>query len=245
MRGRSGSTKEEVGEVDCFQSAVFHVLFSASLSILAGILITLLAFLAAYWQQSMSLYALSLMALIDTCTSVLVLVFCLQKQLPAAATTHLVKGSLIKTEEDIYIEQKYTYYVGIIMSLMALILLVNSLETMIEGGTPIYDNALTIRFSQLASSLGALFAFVLAFYKYYVAIVIESSLLLADAMSSFCAGLASIVAIFVSMFSLLWWMDGVAGTIVALYTLYSACITMMNAKVSDILLSLFFKCVCL
>ncbi len=59
---------------DC-QSPLFHCIVSAYLSIIIGAFLTVLSFLSAWSLHSMSMYALSLMAFIDTAGSVIVVYF--------------------------------------------------------------------------------------------------------------------------------------------------------------------------
>jgi hypothetical protein len=54
-----------------------------------------------------------------------------------------------------------------------------------------------------------------------------------DAVSSFCAGLASLAALIVtSNPHFAWWKDGFVGLLVAIYTLYSGLYTILSARVS-------------
>lgn len=66
-------------------------------------------------------------------------------------------------------------------------------------------------------------------------IVLTLSLsVITDAISSFCTGLASLVSLIVTYVNdFMWWFDGTAGLLIAVYTLYSGVLTMINARVSE------------
>jgi uncharacterized membrane protein HdeD (DUF308 family) len=92
-------------------SARIHALFAAWVSVIFGFTITVMAFYSAQSLDIMSLYALSLMAAIDTVSSVLVIIFWQE---------HDSESNL--TASDSKHEQKYTFWVGVMMIIMGLIL---------------------------------------------------------------------------------------------------------------------------
>lgn len=82
------------------------------------------------------------------------------------------------------------------------------------------------------SILGASSGLLLGWYKFFIARSLHSSLVYADAISSFCAGLASLVALVIAENrGLAWWADAVAGLLVACYTLYQGYNTIINSTV--------------
>lgn len=95
----------------------FHALLAAWLSVVIGGAITVLAFLSAHAEKSMSLYALSLMSAVDTSSSVLVIVF-----------WHSHNGQSSLSSQQSKQEQKYTYSIGVMMIIMGLMLLIDRFE---------------------------------------------------------------------------------------------------------------------
>lgn len=73
----------------------------------------------------------------------------------------------------------------------------------------------------------------LGWYKYFIARALNSALVYADALSSLCAGLASLVALVVAQNrAMAWWADATAGSLVACYTLYQGYLTVIKSIVS-------------
>jgi hypothetical protein len=73
----------------------------------------------------------------------------------------------------------------------------------------------------------------LGWYKYFIARALNSALVYADALSSLCAGLASLVALVVAEDrAMAWWADAMAGSLVACYTLYQGYLTVIKSIVS-------------
>lgn len=88
-----------------------QALVAAWVSVLIGCVITLLAFYSGFLLDVMSLYALSIMSAVDTISSILVIVFWQKHQTELDLTTEQSKK-----------EQKYTYWVGIMMIIMGILL---------------------------------------------------------------------------------------------------------------------------
>lgn len=73
----------------------------------------------------------------------------------------------------------------------------------------------------------------LGYYKHIVGAILDSSVISADAISSFCSGVTSAAALLVIFInSEFWWADSAAGFATALYTLYSGVSTIVSARVS-------------
>lgn len=73
---------------------------------------------------------------------------------------------------------------------------------------------------------GAVASSTLCVYKYYVGKKLGSPAIVADAVSTLCAALTSLVAFLVT-FSDTWWLDGVTGLCVAFFTLYNGTSTLI------------------
>lgn len=84
------------------------------------------------------------------------------------------------------------------------------------------------------STLGVGSGLLLGWYKYFIARALNSALVYADALSSLCAGLASLVALVVAQDrAMAWWADATAGSLVACYTLYQGYLTVIKSIVSS------------
>lgn len=107
------------------------------------------------------------------------------------------------------------------------------MKTLIFKDRPYFTNS----FSELGiaiSILGVFSGLILGWYKVFIANALNSSLVYADAISSLCAGFASLLALFIAGdHSLVWWADAGTGSIVAAYTLYQGYNTINKSKVSS------------
>lgn len=112
-----------------------------------------------------------------------------------------------------------------------IIVLENSLKTVIYKDITSFTNAFDI-LGEVISILGTFSGLLLGWYKFFIAKELDSALVYADATSSICAGLASLVALVISEDqSLQWWVDGASGLVVAVYTLYQGAWTMNKSSV--------------
>ncbi len=89
-----------------------HALIAAWLSVFSGLAVTLLSLLSAIAENSMSLYALSLLAAVDTATSFFVIVFW---QGQSNDDNRNMKMRII--------EQRYTSIIGTMMIFMGVLLI--------------------------------------------------------------------------------------------------------------------------
>jgi uncharacterized membrane protein len=200
-------------------SARIHALVAAWMSVVIGCAITVLAFYSARSLDIMSLYALSLMSAIDTVSSILVVIFWQEHDSESNLTTSQSKQ-----------EQKYTFWVGIMMMIMGLMLLGDSLKTLIFKDRPYFTNSFS-KLGVVISTLGVFSGLLLGWYKVVIARALNSSLVYADAVSSLCAGLASLLALIIAGDqTLVWWADAGAGSLVATYTFYQGYITIIKSK---------------
>lgn len=192
----------------------FHAVLSAYLSIAAGIVEASLSILAGHQEISMSLYGIALMAIVDVTGSVLVLMMwqC---------------GSLERKYTERIREMRYSIFIGIMMLLLGCFLVADSIKNLYEHDSP---DGNTIK-----GDIGAIFGFTcgsfLFCYKYFVSLVLDSPVIMADSISSLCSALTSLAAIMVIfVHNKIWWSDSMAGFTAALYTLYSGLETIISAN---------------
>lgn len=203
----------------CFPARM-QALFAAWVSVLIGCVITLLAFYSGFLLDVMSLYALSIMSAVDTVSSILVIIFWQQHQTELDLTTEQCKK-----------EQKYTYWVGIMMITMGALLFGDSVKSLYTHGHPYFTNSIFSTLGIVISGLGAISGLLLGWYKFFIAKALRSPLVYADGISSLCAGLASLVAFIIAEDqSLAWWTDAAAGTVIAVYTIYQGYRTAVNSS---------------
>lgn len=86
-----------------------HALIAAWTSVFAGLILASLSFLSAHEENSMSLYAICLLSLVDTATSVMVILFW-QVQEDMRSISNSIK------------EHRYTYVIGVLMIFMGIML---------------------------------------------------------------------------------------------------------------------------
>jgi divalent metal cation (Fe/Co/Zn/Cd) transporter len=266
----------------------FHCIFSAYVSIAIGITITVLSFSSAWSEHRMSMYAMALLALIDTVGSVLVVYFYSQQP---ATSEHALKSSsysysyhrmgdgLLDVSNDEVAseavphlqEQQFTLAIGVLMVVMSALLVVHSAKSLLDGSVASENT-----WKSLMISVGGVLGGIgLALYKYFVAKAAHSSIVMAgtviiaqtrvylfhslcvslthihmltnccrgyriDAISSFSTGLASVVSVFVLFLpDSMWWFDGSAGLVIALYTLSSGAVTIYNSNVNPLTLIMY------
>jgi len=94
------------------RSARCHALLSAYLSIAAGITITILAIIAATQENSMSLYGVAFMAMIDSTGSVLVLMI-----YQSVCSSVDLNGNQQHRREA-----QYSFLIGILMLILGVVL---------------------------------------------------------------------------------------------------------------------------
>eukprot|EP01036_Dinobryon_divergens_P033474 gene33474-43260_t len=164
------------------------------------------------------------MAIVDITGSILVLIFW-QGNGSSAGTD--------RESPDKIRELQFSYVIGSLMMLLGIFLILDSVSNLVEGKSP-HDSVDSVDAESSISIFGTTVGFILAIYKYNIGKELDSPVIMADSLSSFCAGLASFVALVVSYNShLVWWLDGFCGLLVAFYTLYSGATTMMSSSLEQ------------
>ena len=92
-----------------FFSGKFHAVFSAYLSIFAGIIEAFFSTILGHAELSMSLYGIALMAIVDITGSVLVLMI-------------WQKYDSDRNKEKKILEARYSYIIGVLMMILGLFL---------------------------------------------------------------------------------------------------------------------------
>ena len=92
----------------------FHAIFSAYLSILAGIAEAVLSVMAGYQEESMSLYGIALMAFVDIAGSILVLLLW--------QCSNAVYGS-DRPKSERFKEMRYSIIIGYLMIALGVFLM--------------------------------------------------------------------------------------------------------------------------
>lgn len=203
-------------------NARFHAILSGYLSIVAGILETSFSLFDGYQEFSMSLFGIALMAFVDITGSVLVLIFW-QCTNVTKLTEHRQAGDRIR-------EMNYSLIIGYLMVSLGVFLLVASMRSLSLRDEPKDSNlGLPIALFGASSGLG------LATYKYYVGKALDSPVVIADSVSSFCTGLVSCAALLVALVGHnVWWADSVTGFAAGLYTFYSGITTIYDSRMEKI-----------
>jgi hypothetical protein len=162
----------------------------------------------------MSLYGIALMAIVDVTGSVLVLMMwqC---------------GSNDRKFSERIREMRYSIFIGAMMVLLGLFLVIDSIKNLFNHDSP---DGNTVK-GDIGAIFGVTCGLFLFAYKYYVSIVLDSPVIMADSISSLCSGLTSLAAIMVIfVHNKIWWSDSMAGFTTALYTLYSGLDTIISAN---------------
>jgi len=198
-----------------------HAVISAYLSILAGLLEVGLSLYVGHNEKSMSVYSIALMAIVDVSGSILVLSLW-QFSGPA--------GLRLMSERKR--EMHYSVCIGAMMCFLAIFLLADSFQRLLKRATT-KDTTWGI----VDGIIGSCFGIGLAVYKWSVGKSLDSPVVIADAVSSFCGGMTSCLALLVVFVDdNFWWSDSTAGFTSALYTLYSGVTTVLtsNAELSKL-----------
>jgi zinc transporter ZupT len=198
-----------------------HAVISAYLSILAGLLEVGLSLYVGHNEKSMSVYSIALMAIVDVSGSILVLSLW-QFSGPA--------GLRLMSERKR--EMHYSVCIGAMMCFLAIFLLADSFQRLLKRATT-KDTTWGI----VDGIIGTCFGIGLAVYKWAVGKSLDSPVVIADAVSSFCGGMTSCLALLVVFVDdNFWWSDSTAGFTSALYTLYSGVSTVLtsNAELSKL-----------
>lgn len=204
----------------CFcaeKTATKHAVISAYLSILAGVWELGLSIWAGSAEKSMSVYGIGIMAAVDIAGSVLVL---------ALWQCGSVEGMRLLSERRR--EMHYSMCIGAMMIFLGMFLIVDSLQRFMHRSTMSQS-----KLGLIDGLTGTVFGVGLATYKYYVGKSLDSPVVLADAVSSFCGGMASCLSLLVFLIDdAVWWSDSTAGFTSAFYTFYSGITTVISANVS-------------
>lgn len=205
---------------DISERPIYHALVSAYMSIILGITEAILAIYTGHADISMALYGIALMAIVDVTGSVLV-VF-----MYYGMSNEVVHNPDKKTKE-----LRYSQAIGVLMILLGLFLVADSASDLEQKDSPQDAGTIGSALQVITSVYGALGSLSMAAYKYKVGKALHSSVVLADSISSFCAGLASVASLVVAIDNnSIWWLDGVTGMMVACYTLYSGVVTIWSAS---------------
>mmetsp|Transcript_2192 Transcript_2192/g.3005 ORF Transcript_2192/g.3005 Transcript_2192/m.3005 type:complete len:310 (-) Transcript_2192:383-1312(-) len=183
-----------------------HALYSAYLSILAGMLEVYLSVLAGQDDGSESVFGVAAMALIDTSGSALV-VWRWQFASPDLKPTDLAK-----------IEARCSIFIGFGMLVSVAMLLTSSFDSLVLHETP--DGETEVFEVSIYTAAMSIFLFI---YKQHVGHVLNSMVVLSDARSSLCAGLVALAVILSEgLQQLIWFADDVMGIMLSFYILYQA-----------------------
>lgn len=145
-------------------SGQFHALASAYLSVVCGVILAVFSFIIASSESSLSLFALCILAIIDIATSTLVIIYWQGNY----------KVTERKPQQSIQ-EHRYTTLIGMMMIMMGLLLFGNSLKTLIYKQRPAFDAESSFNFN--TSLFGTVTSLVLALYKYFVSVSLDSPLI--------------------------------------------------------------------
>lgn len=237
------------------KSAIFHTVLSAYLSIIAGLIEAGLSLYSGHAEISMSLYGIALMAIVDITGSVLVLKMwqCgsisderLISERRQEMYYSIVIGTLMVVLGFFLIVDRFLHE-SHVSFLKFLLFVWISLKNFTSKESP--DDQSWI--GTVVTIFGSICGLSLAAYKYAVGVALDSPVVIAgdrffliskcnwlwflfhkDSVSSLCSGLTSLTALVVVLIDdRLWWSDSSAGFTAALYTLYSGCSTVLNARV--------------
>ena len=199
------------------KSASKHAVVSAYLSIAAGIWELSLSVWVGHAEKSMSVYGIGIMAFVDIAGSILVL---------SLWQCGAPEGMRLLSERRR--EMLYSGCIGAMMIFLGLFLLADSLQRFLHHST-----IKQTTFGLIDGVSGTVFGVGLATYKYYVGKSLDSPVVLADAVSSFCGGMASCLSLvgFLNDHEV-WWSESKAGFTSAFYTFYSGITTVISANVS-------------
>ena len=204
----------------CFcneKSATRHAVISAYLSIVAGIWELSLSIWAGHNEKSMSVYGIGIMAFVDIAGSILVL---------SLWQFGTVEGMRLLSERRR--EMHYSVCIGAMMIFLGMFLIADSLQRFLNKSTMTQSSL-----GLVDGITGTVFGVGLAMYKYYVGKSLDSPVVLADSVSSFCGGMASCLSLLVFVIDdEVWWSDSTAGFTAAFYTFYSGVTTLVSANVS-------------
>lgn len=193
----------------------WHIIFSAYLSVLVGLVEAVLSSLIGHQETSMSQYGVALMALLDITGSLLILALWQCKNRDS---------SDLKTKIT---EITYTIIIGILMVLLGLFLLVDSVFKLSTEAEPSSESSVIGLVITIFSAVGGL---MLASYKYTVGVAVDSKVVVADSISTFCSSLSSFAALIVILLdNEFWWSDSLTGFGVSTYTLYSGMVTVFDS----------------
>lgn len=155
------------------------------------------------------------MALLDITGSVLILALWQCKQ---------PDNSELNNKID---EIRYTIVIGTLMVILGLFLLVDSVLKLTMEEEPSSESSVIGLAITIISAFGGL---MLASYKYTVGVAVDSKVVLADSISTFCSSLSSFAALVVILLdNRYWWSDSVTGFGVSTYTLYSGMVTVFDS----------------
>ena len=124
-------------------------------------------------------------------------------------------------------EMRYSIFIGLMMLFLGCFLVADSIKNLYGHDSP---DGNTVK-----GDIGAIFGFTcglfLFCYKYFVSIVLDSPVIMADSISSLCSAFTSLAAIMVIfVHNKIWWSDSMAGFTASLYTLYSGLDTIISSK---------------
>mmetsp|Transcript_33255 Transcript_33255/g.43839 ORF Transcript_33255/g.43839 Transcript_33255/m.43839 type:complete len:287 (+) Transcript_33255:103-963(+) len=188
------------------ETAQKHAIYSAYVSIIAGLGELYLSVAAGEDDDSNSVFGVASMAFIETTGSILV-VWRWQ-----CASHSLTSSQLDK------IEARSSLAIGFGMLFTVAMLLTSSFDSLILHETPDGEKE-----SFIVSCYTAAASLFLFLYKYYVGTKLKSMVVLSDARSSLCAGLVAFAVILSEYLQRwMWSADDVMGIVLSFYILYQA-----------------------
>ena len=158
-----------------------HAVLSAYLSIAAGVVELIMSSVAGFTEVSMSMFGISLVAFVDIMGSILVLLLWQCKRSDADSRAERLR------------ELRYSVAIGVLMILLGVFLLIKSSVDFYNKDS--VDGEETL--GTVAAVFGLVVSMFLSAYKYKVGHAIDSPVVIADSISSFCSGLASGAALLV------------------------------------------------
>jgi divalent metal cation (Fe/Co/Zn/Cd) transporter len=151
------------------RSWVFHAVFSSYLSIIAGIVETVLSIIAGSKDASMSLYSVALMSSTDIIGGVLILTIWQNRKLDSQFVDKFEREEIRAGEK--LVDLWYTFTIGMFMLIMGFFLMFDSIRMLFnEAKTKSSDEDIGLG----ASGLGLFCGLFLAIYKQKVGYELDS-----------------------------------------------------------------------
>ena len=206
-----------------------YAVFAVAISYLSiGASVAELALFLTAYDLSLSLYGVALMAITDISGDLLILT---QWQGRVDESSYTSSRELREARASQKLMEVWaSFTVGIFLFICALFLLADSIKSVVVASR---QSAGTdqLGLGMAASVVGVICSSLLAAYKFKIARELESSTVLANAISSQCSAMTSAAAIFAALLDAFWSsLDSVLGSVVAAYTLYQGVTIMMSAR---------------